>query len=352
MPGGVGDYTEQLIRHWPRQQDFNFIIPARGNNAVRMLGSHTVREVNPDRRALAAQLAQTDAVLLQYSAYGFSRYGYPRWLIDALIAWKRKACSPLCVMFHEIWTFWPSWNKNFPIQVLHRRAIRQLLHVADAVFTSTASQADHLSSLAPRVQVAVLPVGSNIVPPDVTLAARESGTAVLFGMQGTRLRALRDMAAELRELATIGRLTRIITVGGGNSATQDAEERGLLGSFRLSAGFQQLGEKSAEEVTAILGTAEFGIAAQDPLSYTKSGTFMAYAAHGLNILSNYADPTAAEPMSLQISPAELRRNLDAAEMTTRARKLRTWYERTASWPQIAQKISAVFETSVGQNAHL
>ncbi len=343
MSGGVGDYTEQLIRHWPRGQEFEFIIPKHSAPALAMRDSHNVHEVAADRHAVAARLPEAGAVLLQYSAYGFSHYGYPRWLVDALLDWKRKRRGRLCVMFHEIWTFWPWWNKNYPIQLLHRRALRRLLDVADAVFTSTASQADHLSRLAPGIDVDVLPVGSNIIPTDLDAQSKRAGAAVVFGMQSTRLRALTEMASGLRALAAAQRLTEIITVGAGNSTAQDAQERSLLESFGMSGGFRRLGEKTAAEISANLSTCEFGIAAQDPLSYTKSGTFMAYAAHGLNILSNYADPTAPEPMSLLISPAQLMGNLDPAEVTTRAQKLRSWYERTASWPQIAQKIAAVFD---------
>jgi hypothetical protein len=343
MSGGVGDYTAQLIRHWGHEQEFDFVIPKHSGAPLETFGRHNVREVTPDRVAFEAQLSGTAAVLLQYSAYGFSRYGYPRWLIDGLVEWKRKAGTRLCVMFHEIWTFWPWWNKNFAIQLLHRRAIRRLLDAADVVVTSTRSQADYLSNLTGGVRVGVLPVGSNIIPDKSSSELRERGTAVLFGMQATRLRALSEMATELRELAAVGRLTRIITLGAGNSAGRNTEERSLLESFHLPEGFEQLGEKSAGEISASLATAEFGIAAQDPLSYTKSGTFMAYAAHGLNILSNYADASAAEPMSLLISPAQLSGQSDGAEMKTRAAKLQAWYARTASWPHIAQQIAAAFE---------
>ena len=101
-------------------------------------------------------------VLVQYSAYGFDRYGYPRWLIEALLEWKKETQGILAIMFHEIWAFWPVWNKNYLLQQLHRRDLRRLLRVTDAVFTSTSSQAAHLTALSPRCPIQVLPVGSNI----------------------------------------------------------------------------------------------------------------------------------------------------------------------------------------------
>ena len=76
-------------------------------------------------------------ILLQYSAYGFDRLGYPRDLIRALLEWKEHAGGRLVVMFHEIWTFWPLLNKNFFLQWLHRRAIRRLLESRRSAARST-----------------------------------------------------------------------------------------------------------------------------------------------------------------------------------------------------------------------
>ncbi len=318
--GGLADYTAHLIANWPGAQEFDVMIPRR----------ETFRANLP---------TQNGTVLLQYSAYGFDRYGYPRWLLDALLDWKRKSDGRLCVMFHEIWTFWPWWNKNFVIQMFHRRAITRLLRAADAVFTTTASQADYLSRLAPGCNVRVLPVGANVVPTAAPPTSRERGMAVLFGMQGTRVRALRETAGDWRALVPSGRIERIVAVGGGTLNALDAEEKALLEALQLRSGFRQLGAKNAREVSAILASAEFGIAAQDPLSYTKSGTFMAYAAHGLNILSKHAAPAAKEPTCLLTSPAELSVGLADVELHRRGQKLRAWYERTASWPQIAQEFA-------------
>ena len=143
-------------------------------------------------------------MLVQYSAYGFDRYGYPRWLIKALLDWKKESQGTLAIMFHEIWAFWPIWNKNHLLQQLHRRDLRRLLRVTDAVFTSTASQAAHLTALSPRCPVQVLPVGSNIRRVQAAEGERETGLAVLFGLQRSRLRALRKMHPALKSLACRG----------------------------------------------------------------------------------------------------------------------------------------------------
>ena len=327
MRGGVGDYTAQVVAHWPRAQDFDFVLPQPAAG----FGDH-VRAITRRRCDLVAQLPKKGgAVLVQYSAYGFDRLGYPRWLIDGLLDWKQPTRGRLCVMFHEIWGFRPWWNKNSVVQSLHRRALRRLISAADAVFTTTASQAEYLAALAPSRSVTVLPVGANIFPAPSAVFSPRAGTAVVFGMQGTRIRALREMADGLRALSRTGRLTEVFSMGGGSSREGNAIEESLLESLQLRDGFEQLGSLAPAQISERLLVAEFGIAGQDPLSYTKSGTFMAYAAHGLNILSNHANAAAAEPGCLLTSPAQI----DDRELPSRSAKLRGWYERTASWPHIA-----------------
>ena len=327
--GGLADYTKQVIAHWPGPENIVTLVPRARN-----------------REALRESLTRVGgAVLVQYSAYGFDRYGYPRWLIDGLIDWKERSRGRLVLMFHEIWTFWPWWNKNFVVQVLHRRAVRRLLRIADAVFTTTESQAGYLSGLTPGIEVRVLPVGSNILPQKLADTRTELGTAINFGMQGTRLKALREISGDLQRLAASKILRRIICVGGGNSESGDETEREILQSFPLSGGFAQLGSLPRSDVSELLSTAQFGIAAQDPLSYTKSGTLMAYAAHGLNILSPHARRAAPQPTSFFTSPAELLAGIAPDELQQRARGLQAWYERVASWPEIAQTLARAMQSS-------
>jgi hypothetical protein len=102
--------------------------------------------------------------------------------------------------------------------------------------------------------------------------------------------------------------------------------------------FEQLGPLPEEKISELLSTCEFAISAQDELSITKSGTFMAFAAHGLNILSCYADGSKPEPVSLMTSPEELMKGVADAELQLRGERLRQWQERTAAWPYIANQI--------------
>ena len=340
--GGLADYTLRFVEQWRGAVRVRFLIPQPENGAAPSGDDIDVTERNAS--ALTAKLPTSGGkVLLQYSAYGFDHFGYPRWLLRALKDWKRASGGLLVVMFHEIWTFWPVLNKNYLIQQLHRRDLRELLGVTDAVFTSTASQAEHLRALSPLRAVEVLPVGSNIVPAGNANEHREPGVAVLFGLQGSRLHALQKSAADLSAGAAGGKLRKLVTAGGGNTAEGAREERQLLGTLDLAGGFEQRGAVGEEAVSELLSRASFGVSAQDPLSVTKSGTFMAYAAHGLNILSPFAGASQPEPLCWATHPAELMRETPNAVLQSRAESLRSWQERTCSWPQIARQFAQALQ---------
>ena len=341
--GGVGDYTRRLLENLPGDAALRLIIPSRGTRPMSSFERYRVDETDGSVRDLCGRLPDRGRVLLQYSAYGFDRHGYPRKLIKALLNWKKTSSGILAIMFHEIWGFWPIWNKNRAMQQLHRRHLRRLLRVADAVFTSTASQAAHLTALSPRCAVQVLPVGSNIRRTRESEEKRETGLAVLFGLQSSRLRTLEQMHRGLKALGAAGKIRKIVTVGGGWSRSGDDDEAALLTRLDLTEGFEQRAALPEEKISELLMAGEFGISAQDELSITKSSTFMAYAAHGMNIISACAGASKPEPLSWLTSPDELLGGVTQAELATRGTTLREWQERTAAWPVIGEKVARALE---------
>ena len=329
--GGVGDYTLRLLENLPSGENLRVLVPS---------------EHGPQF------LQSAGKILVQYSAYGFDALGYPRNLIQALIDWKNKTPGRLVVMFHEIWTFWPVTNKNFLVQLFHRRAIKRLLQHIDFAFTSTSSQAEHLHALCANTPIHVLPVGSNIRPSvDIDLP-RKRGWAVIFGLPSSRLRALRKMQNSLSSLAAAKVITKIISVGASFDFESKEEERRLLTSLELADGFQQLGAQSESAISKILATVSLGIFGQDELSYAKSGTFMAYAAHALNILADFAEPSKPAPICWLVAPRELLEGISPVELKTRARSLRDWQEKTSSWKLIGAKFSEALELNANERAQI
>ncbi|HEX8678388.1 MAG TPA: hypothetical protein VF683_00385, partial [Chthoniobacterales bacterium] len=285
--GGLADYALRVAEEWGSGVARTFVTPE--SEASSEASPFPLRRIACSAEALRAALpAEAGRVLLHYSAYGFDAWGYPRWLLHEIGRWKQQAGGILVVMLHEIWTFWPVLNKNYLVQQLHRRDLRKLISAADAVFTSTASQAEHLRALDARAAIGVLPVGSNIAVHHSGDRERIRGLAVVFGLQASRIRTLERMQRDVQALAANGVILRIVTCGAGSNSEAEARERDLLGTFGLKDGFAQRGQLAEPEVSQLLSEADLAISSQDELSLTKSGTFMAYASHGLNILSPYA----------------------------------------------------------------
>jgi hypothetical protein len=187
--------------------------------------------------------------------------------------------------------------------------------------------------------VQLLPVGSNIAPPGGRSVNRDPRLAVLFGLQGSRLHALEKMAGVLRTSAAAGRIRKLVTIGGGDDPDARGKERDLLTALDFPDGAEQRGPLPEAAVSELLLGATFGISAQDPLSITKSGSFMAYAAHGLNVLSPFASASQPEPLCWATHPSELVQGVADELLRSRAESMRGWQERTCSWPHIAEQFA-------------
>jgi hypothetical protein len=162
---------------------------------------------------------------------------------------------------------------------------------------------------------------------------------VIFGLQSSRIRALKNLRKNLAAIAAAKRITKIIAVGQGSDLDQANNERELLNSIGLVNGFEQLGSLSEEAVSDVLSGAAFGIFGQNELSCTKSGSFMAYAAHRLNVLADFAAPSKPPPICWLIAPAELLHGISEGELNQRAECLHLWQEQNASWDVIAARIA-------------
>ncbi len=312
--GGVADYTLRLVEEWGDRFRPRFLLPGE-------------IELPPAKAK----------ILLQYSAYGFDRRGYPRKLLRDLIEWKKTAGGLLVIMFHEIWAFWPLLNRNRFIQHQHRADLGKLIAAADVIFTSTPSQAEYLRKLVARCDPQVMPVGSNVRRKGPFDEKREARRAIVFGLQATRLRTLRKFCEVPDAIA------KIITCGARNTSAGDVEEERLLQRVGLTSGYEMRGALPENEVSELLSTSSFALSAQDELSLSKSGTFMACAAHGLNIISPIADSLGAAPLCWLTSPQELAAGISPNQLETRAQNLRAWQERTSSWSLIAARFAEALQ---------
>jgi len=115
----------------------------------------------------------------------------------------------------------------------------------------------------------------------------------------------------------------------------------MLSRLTLSEGFAQHGTLDSDDVSQVLNSVTFGLFGQNELSCTKSGAFMAYAAHQLCVLADFADPSKPPPVSWLVAPNEMLSGIETRELERRAECLRMWQEQNCSWEVIANKIGSV-----------
>ena len=97
-----------------------------------------------------------------------------------------------------------------------------------------------------------------------------------------------------------------------------------------------LGSQTTEQISQRFLKAEMGIFAKISHGYTKSTIFMAYASHGLSILSPENINNARAPLSYAIHPLELLEGkITPDQIEKRGQKLAQWYKNNASWDRVA-----------------
>lgn len=345
---GVGDYTFNLVTAWSNISEFNYLVVRGVDESKAQYPQLAVHQLECNKELFVSQLKKLapQQLLIQYSGYGFHSLGCPVWLSKALTQWRKERDGKLIIVFHELWNKSPWWNKHFLLQQgLHRWSIKRLASIADGMFTTTSDYVEWLKSFSPKASVKLLPVGSNIVPNQQrSHCARQSGIFVLFGMQGNRVNTLQLVQSEIKSLYNSRRLKKLLLIGGGNSEELEIVEKKLLEQTLPRDSYCCIGIASSQVISTILSQAEFGISTQSWQSFTKSGTFMAYAAHGLNILSPYAAKQSQKPFCWLTHPSELEQPSDFLNnaLKERSRNLQLWYNETCNWSVIAQEIKDAF----------
>jgi hypothetical protein len=138
---------------------------------------------------------------------------------------------------------------------------------------------------------------------------------------------------------------RTFTIAGGGGEFDSLEQQALGESGLPEQVVTRSGYLPADQLSRLLHRAEFGISDQTWDSVNKSTTFMAYASHGLNILSPFAGGDSRPPFDMLTSAPELEMQPSTSDDTLkeRSQRLVTWYRETADWPMIVQKMKAVFD---------
>lgn len=325
---GVGDYNARLLRGLALPGEVTCLVPpgAPLPDPATVAG-HPVR-----RLAATGDLPSTD-LLVHYSAFGYAPRGYPRWLLNGLERWRRaQPARRLGFMLHELWDTAAEGTWRAPIEWLHRRHFLRVLAQADGILTNTSEHRRRLHERAPQLAVSIQPVASNIPRlPAAERPPRENGLAVVFGMQGSRVRTLEALGEGLRPWLANGRLRRLVLVGGGAHPRWTPREEACLAALPAGA-VERHAWMPQEQLAHLLARAEFGLCETEWKDWGKSTVFMTYAAHGLNLLSPHARTESEVPFGWLTHLDDL--GADPTSLASRAADLQRWYDTTADWPHL------------------
>lgn len=225
-------------------------------------------------------------VLLQYTALGWSRRGFPLGAVAAL--WILRHRDVHCaVVFHEPYRQWQSsrWIDRFR-GACQEWVIRSLYRgSAKGIFADPLETVRWLSKN--DAKAAFIPIGANIPEPEKCVqasGARNSAakSVAVFCLSGppNREREVGDIASAIRSAANNDAKLRVIFLGRGTAEAQQEIDRAFDG---ISVQVSNLGLRSAEEVSQALGGSDAMLCVRGSL-YPRRGSAIAGIACGLPIV--------------------------------------------------------------------
>lgn len=313
--------------------------------------------IAPDGDALSRtlELLGTSRVLLHFSGYGFAPDACPRWLLDGLQRWRiAQPAGRLVSYFHELTTEEPWWTRTHWTQPRQKRIVDGLATLADAVVTSCPYFADRLVTrhgvAAGKVTLAPVPPTLAETAPAVASHSRsDAGLAVLvFGLRGTRQRALAEHARLLRRWGETGRLARLMLAG--DDARADEARSFAHPSVRITAH----PSLDAAALHALAAEADCGLVWNWASILTKSTVFANLCALGVPaVISGRAGRDAGLPVAAAMivggtTRAEIDAAIDALSDPSRRAPLRTRAGELArdylSWSRTVAQIEPLLES--------
>jgi glycosyltransferase involved in cell wall biosynthesis len=364
---GVGDYTARLAESWQRQghEVTVFVASPEKSESQKSEGSSPEagirvvrikldgwRDVQAAARAIAA--AKPEQVQIEYSNYGWSRWGFA-FHVDALVRALRKSGLPVTVALHEFPLEFLQHPLHAGISVVQRLHFARLVQGANEVLTNTQERVRILRRWFPwqrervhfRPNSSHIPVEAGNAERTANLRAERAPGAALvvatFGMfhPGKRYEAVIEAVgmarSELRPAVWLLGDARQAQVAYLEKLRQQVRASHLEGAVWWS------GHLAPGELSAYLQAVDIFMLPQPDGHLTRSSAFMAAAAHGLAVIAvrndeNQKDFAHGENVWLVDASraeyfAQAIRQLarDAALRARLGSSLRSLYEKRFSW---------------------
>jgi glycosyltransferase involved in cell wall biosynthesis len=366
----VGDYTARLAESWEQQGHEVTVFAATPEDPPSESGSQSaVRKFSVERIQLDARrdveqaveaICKThpERVQIEYSNYGWSRWGFAFYL-NALVWALRKRGLPVTIALHEF----PLNIAQHPLlaglSLTQRLHFALLVHGAEEVLTNTRERVEVLQRWFPwrketirfRPNSSNIPVAAGGAKQRKEIRAQHAPDgALVLATFGTYHRDKNFEALVEAAAGAQGQLPVALWLLGDASPAQPAymeKLRGLIRRSGLEAAIWQPGRMDAEEISQCLAAADVFVLPQPDGHLTRSGSFMAAAAHGLPVIAvrnaeNQSDFAHGENVWLvdasrgELILAAIRQLAgDAALRARLGNNLRALYEREFSWTATA-----------------
>lgn len=282
---GVGDYSVSIAQEMRARHGIGtrFLVgdPA-WDHGKEVKGFAVERVAARTARALAAAVRRSgcDAVIVQYSGYGFQKRGAPLWLVRGLAA---SGHPQVLSMFHELYATGPVRSSAFWLSPLMRWIARRLAALSKHVYVSRAAAARWLGG----ENITVLPIFSSLGeierpapfaerPNRLALFAYQAGAAAWYW---ERLKSVIEVLKPERVIA-LGRSPDVVA-----AACDDVpvECTGIL---------------PAEDVAMHLAACRYGYLSYPPDFLGKSSILAAFAGNALATV--LADEAVELPEGLEL----------------------------------------------------
>lgn len=336
---GVGTFSWLLDRSWPGDtSQHRFLVVDRGTGIGTGGSNDNVCAFGSDWRVLGRALDETGSadVLLHYAGRAYHPLGCPGGMVRALSKWKSKnPDSRLIIFFHELPASLPLLNRHYWINVCSRNIARKLARMADVLVTNTSEHVRVLQRMSGRNDIRFVPVPSNIDPSAPLTSSRARTEFAVFGLPYGRWQTLQSFDAEIRRWLTGNLMTRLHLIGPTDEKF-DARSDALIRSYPNPDVAVRHGELPAAKVSELLSRTQFALTTVDESTWSKSGTLMAFLAHGTSVVSD--TKSSMEPLVWNVMPQEVE-TIGPDELQRRTDAARRWYDTNAAWEVVARKIS-------------
>lgn len=306
----------------------------------------TIRSAHPER------------VQIEYSSYGWSRWGFAFWF-NAFVSRLRRAGLRVTLALHEIPIEFEAHPWRAAVAAMQRLHFAGLVRAADEIVTNTPGRVRLMRGwFSARGKPIVFRPNSATIPVSPMGGARRAELRATHGADGGTLvvatfgffHAAKRYEEVIEAVAQMPpRPAMTLWLLGDTRATQPAyleKLRAHVGKKGLEGKVWWSGHLEAADISAALQTTDIFVLPQGDGHLTRSSAFMAAAAHGLAVIAvrneenqqaftHGADVWLVERASAESFAEAIRRLAgDAALRERLGRNLRVLYEQEFSWAAV------------------